>query len=139
MRHGLHGMQYILCLANYAIHSSSNQTMSHPISETQTIEEREQFVKNELLPNISKMRRYLGTIDYNTEFYRFKRQGQTSWEFEDRDTKTTFEASIIGEIADATHGTLLKGKGNYKPFKSNTVSHPSFSILTYHLSEPAYN
>lgn len=97
--------------------------------KTQSVVERELFIKKDLLPKISEMRRYLGAIDYNTEFYRRKNWRQTSWEFEDRDTKATFEAFIIGEIADATHGTLLKGKGNFKPPKSDPVRQQSFYVL----------
>ena len=72
------------------------------------------------------MHHYLGAIDYNTEFYHHKRQFGRSWEFEDRDMKTTFQTFIIGEIAGATHGTLLKGKGNFKPPKSDPVCQQSF-------------
>lgn len=72
------------------------------------------------------MCRYLGAIDYNTEFHHRKHQVGRSWEFEDQDMKTTFKTFIIGEIADATHGTLLKGKGNFKPLKSDPVYQQSF-------------
>jgi hypothetical protein len=90
--------------------------------DTQPLEERDTFIRDDLLPNISKMCRYLGAVDYNTEFYRWKHQGQKSWEFEDQDMKAIFEASIIGEVADVRHGTLLKGKGNFKAPKFDPVS-----------------
>jgi hypothetical protein len=105
--------------------------MSSLTGDVQSLKERELFINEDFLPNIPRMNHYLGAIDYNTEFYRRKRQGQTNWEFEDRQTKTTFQASIIGEIADATHGTLLKAKGNFKPPKFNPVRLPSFPIFTY--------
>ncbi len=104
-------------------------TMSIDSSDTQSLEDREAFIKEELLPNISKMRRYLGAVDYNSQFYRRKRQGQSSWEFEDRETRATFEASIIGEVADPVHGTLLRGKGNFKPPKFDPVSLLLLSLL----------
>ncbi len=90
-------------------------------NDTQTLCDRERFIKEELVAKIPKMMRYLGNIDFSTEFYARKRQDQKNWEFDDRDTKTVFKAQLIGEIADATHGTNLKGKGNFKPPKSEPV------------------
>jgi len=104
----------------------SKVTMSNLMDETQSLNEQQLFIRNELLPKISEMRRYLGAIDYNTEFYRRKRQVGWSWEFEDRDTKNIFKTFIIGEVADAIYGTLLNSKGNFKPPKSDPVRQQSF-------------
>jgi len=105
--------------------------MSATTHDTQALADHQIFIKQELLPNISKMRRYLGAVNYNTEFYRRKRgtRDSLSWEFEDRDTKDVFEAMIIGEVADPALRTLLKGKGNYKPPKSIPVRR--LSLLAY--------
>ena len=97
--------------------------MSTSNSDTQSISDRKPFIKQELLPNIAKMRRYLGAIDYDTHFYHRKQGRQTSWEFEDKETEDIFQATIIGEIASPIHGTLLKGIGNFKPPKSDPVRH----------------
>lgn len=99
-------------------------TSTSTSSNTQSLTERQLYIKTELLPTISKMRRYLGAVDYNTEFRRRKQNAQASWEFEDQDTKGIFEAMIIGEIAEPRFGTLLKAKGNYKPPKNDPVRHP---------------
>ena len=96
--------------------------MSTSTAFEKAVSDREKFIQDDLLPKMSMMKRYLGNVDFNTEFSRRKQRGQTSWEFEDRDTKAPFEGMIIGEIADATLGTNLKGKGNFKAPKFNLVS-----------------
>jgi hypothetical protein len=114
--------------------------MSSNSNDTQSVQEREVFITEDLLPKISKMRRYLGGIDFNSEFYARKRHGRGNWEFEDRDTRKTFEAMIIGEIADVIHGTQLKAKGNYKPPKFDPVCCQLLDCVNYFMfvTEPTY-
>jgi len=48
---------------------------------------------------------------------------------------------IIGEVADPRFGTLLKGKGNYKPPKSDPVRHPNllqYTQIKHNLVEPSF-
>lgn len=96
-------------------------------SDTQSLSDRERFIEEELLPTIGKTSRYLGSVDFNSEFYARKEAGQANWEFEDRHTKATFRPIIIGEVAEAFHGTKLKGKGNYKASKFDPVCYRFFA------------
>jgi len=116
--------------------------MSTSTTDTQSLSACQLYIKRELLSTISKMHHYLGTIDYNTQFYRRKRGTQANnWEFEDDDTKSVFEAMIIGEVADPRFGTLLKGKGNYKPPKSDPVRRPNllqYTQIKHNLVEPSF-
>ena len=100
--------------------------MSTSNFDTQSINDRKLFIKQELLPNIAKMCHYLGAINYNTHFYHRKQGRQTSWEFEDKEMADIFQATIVGEIAGPIYGTLFKGIGNFKPPKSDPVHHYSF-------------
>ena len=76
------------------------------------------------MPAVLGMRRFLGQLNYNEEFCGRQRKGQLSWEFEDKETKTTFKPTLIGEIATPTYGTLLKeNDGRLKQVRNITNRH----------------
>ena len=101
------------------------------LTTTTAFEERERLLKDEIMPAVLGMRRFLGQLNYDEEFCGRQRKGQLSWEFEDKETKTTFKPTLIGEIATPTYGTLLKGRGNFKPPRTDPVSITSVVKQTY--------
>ncbi len=92
--------------------------------------ERQRILKDEIMPGILNMKRYLGKVNFGDQFQRREKKGLVNWEFDDKETKTTFKPTLLGEIASATYGTLLKGRGNFKPPKDSPVN-PSFISPLY--------
>jgi len=80
--------------------------------DSAALEERKRQLKDDVFPYVINLPNFLGNVDYKTDFYRFVRPGQVNWEFHDQKKKGTFHAFLVGEIADATHGTRLGALGN---------------------------
>ena len=55
------------------------------------LQERERVLKDEIMPSVLKMRRFLGKLNYGDQFLHRPLKGQQSWEFIDRerDRKST--------------------------------------------------
>lgn len=94
---------------------------SNDEEESVSLRERRHILEEEVMPGVLNMKRYLGNLNYGDQFYRRQKKGILNWEFEDKETKTTFTPTLLGEVATPTYGTLLKGKGNFKPPKDSPV------------------
>jgi hypothetical protein len=95
---------------------------SHEEQDSASLQERRRILKEEVMPGVLNMRRYLGNLNFGDQFYRRERKGLLNWEFEDKETKTTFTPTLLGEIATPTYGTLLKGRGHIKSTKDFPVN-----------------
>jgi len=123
-----------ICTSHHIFHHSMTTSASKanvsPFSistimftdDTSTLEERKHILKTDIMPVVLDMQRFLGKLNYGDQFYHHQKKGQLSWEFQDRDTKTTFKPTLLGEIASPTYSTLLNGKGNFKPPRNAPVN-----------------
>ena len=100
------------------------------VESTPALKERERVLQEDVMPSVLGMRRFLGKLNYGDQFFHRQLKGQLSWDFVDRETHTTFKPILLGEIATPAYGTLLKGKGNYKPPRDQPVSKITINMTT---------
>ena len=103
------------------------------VETTPALKERERILKDDIMPSVLGMQRFLGKLNYGDQFFHRQLKGQLSWEFVDGETHTTFKPILLGEVATPTYGTLLKGKGNYKPPRDQPVSKVAINTTTTYL------
>jgi len=92
------------------------------VETTPALKERERILQEDIMPSVLGMRRFLGKLNYGDQFVHRQLKGQSSWDFVDKETHTTFKPILLDEVATPAYGTLLKGKGNYKPPRDQPVS-----------------
>ena len=96
-------------------------------SPTESFDDRKRLLKENIYPFIIKLPRFLGGLNYNDHFTHIN-NGQSNWEFRDKESKDIFHTSIVGKIAPTLQGTRLGAIGNYRTQKNETVHNSYYSL-----------